>query len=134
MCSGYGGLDLAAESVTGGTTAWVVEYDPAPSRILAHRFPGVPNHGDLTTTDWAAVEPVDVLTAGYPCQPFSQAGKRRGTDDARHLWPYIADAVRVLRPRYVVLENVSGHLSLGTVPTRDSAMGKGHRTISSPAS
>ena len=47
MCSGYGGLDLAAESVTGGTTAWVVEYDPAPSRILAHRFPGVPNHGDL---------------------------------------------------------------------------------------
>lgn len=109
LCSGYGGLDLAL----GLPVAWHVEYDAAPSKILATRFPGVPNYGDLTAVDWAALEPVDVLTAGYPCQPFSHAGKRKGTNDDRHLWPYVADAVRVLRPGLVFLENVAGHLSLG---------------------
>ena len=71
------------------------------------------NLGDITTVDWSTVEPVDLLTAGYPCQPFSTAGRRKGTDDERHLWPHVADAVRVLRPRRAFLENVAGHLSLG---------------------
>lgn len=109
LCSGCGGLDLAL----GLPVAWHVEYEAAPSKILAARFPDVPNHGDLTALDWAELEPVDVLTAGYPCQPFSHAGKRQGTNDARHLWPHVADAVRVLRPRLVFLENVAGHLTLG---------------------
>jgi DNA (cytosine-5)-methyltransferase 1 len=56
---------------------------------------------------------VDILTAGYPCQPFSTAGNRKGTTDERHLWPYIKEAISVLRPRFAVLENVRGHLSLG---------------------
>jgi len=113
LCTGYGGLDLAAERFTGGDTSWVCEYDKHPSTILTQRFPGVPNLHDLTAVDWDTVEPVDVLTAGYPCQPFSHAGQRRGTDDHRHLWPHIADAIRVLRPGLVLLENVAGHLSLG---------------------
>lgn len=113
LCSGYGGLDMGVQSVLGGTVAWHVEYDRDPSKILAHHWPDVPNHGDVKLTDWAAVEPVDVLTAGYPCQPFSHAGKRKGADDPRHLWPDVARAVGVLRPGLVVLENVRGHVSLG---------------------
>lgn len=113
LCTGYGGLDMAVEAVTGMSTAWHVEYDAAPSLILAHRWPGVPNHGDVWHTDWQAVAPVECLTAGYPCQPFSNAGYRRGEHDERHLWPGIARAVGVLRPRLIVLENVAGHVSLG---------------------
>jgi DNA (cytosine-5)-methyltransferase 1 len=113
LCSGYGGLDMGVQAVYGGTVAWHVEYDRDPSKILAHHWPHIPNHGDVKTTDWANVEPVDILTAGYPCQPFSHAGKRKGTDDPRHLWPGVATAIRVLRPGLAVLENVAGHLSLG---------------------
>jgi len=113
LCTGVGGLDLAIEAHYGATPAWFAEFDPAPSKVLAHHWPDVPNHGDVWHTDWTAVEPVDVLTAGYPCQPFSYAGKRKGTDDPRHLWPGVAHAIGVLRPRLVVLENVRGHLSLG---------------------
>jgi DNA (cytosine-5)-methyltransferase 1 len=114
LCSGYGGLDLAVEAVFGQpVAAWHCENDPAPSRVLDAHWPGTPNLGDLTTVDWSTVEPVDVLDAGYPCQPFSHAGKRKGTDDERHLWPYVAAAIRGIRPRIVVLENVAGHRSLG---------------------
>jgi DNA (cytosine-5)-methyltransferase 1 len=113
LCSGYGGLDMGVRLAIGGTVAWHVEYDPDPSRILAHHWPDIPNHGDVKTTDWSAVEPVDVLTAGYPCQPFSHAGNRKGADDPRHLWPDVARAISCLRPRLVVLENVRGHVSLG---------------------
>ncbi|WP_382465472.1 DNA cytosine methyltransferase [Streptomyces noursei] len=113
LCTGYGGLDMAAQSVFGGTVAWVADPDPGASLILAHHHPQVPNLGDLTAVDWAGVEPVDVLTAGYPCQPFSTAGHRKGVADDRHIWPHIAGALRVLRPRIVVLENVANHLRLG---------------------
>ena len=113
LFSGYGGLDLAVTEVLGGTVAWHCEFDANPAAILAHHWPDVPNHRDVTAVDWTGVEPVDVLTGGYPCQPFSHAGKRRGEADERHLWPYVRDAISALRPRYVVLENVAGHLTLG---------------------
>jgi DNA (cytosine-5)-methyltransferase 1 len=123
LCSGYGGLDmgLALGLGTPVRVAWHVEYDgtnkkgelTGPKRLLAHRYPDIPNHGDVKTTDWNAVEPIDWLTAGYPCQPFSHAGLRKGTDDPRHLWPGVARAISVLRPRNVLLENVRGHVSLG---------------------
>ena len=104
---------MAVESVTGATPAWFVEYDAAPSKILAHHWPDVPNYGDVTNIDWSTMPPVDILTGGYPCQPFSQAGQRKGTTDERHLWPYVREAIRVLRPRLTILENVAGHRSLG---------------------
>ena len=113
LCTGYGGLDMAAEEVFGGTTAWVSDIDPGACQIIAHRMPGVPNIGDLTTADWATLPPVDIILGGYPCQPFSTAGRRKGTEDERHIWPYIATALRVLRPRIAVFENVAGHLRLG---------------------
>ena len=108
-----GGLDMAVEQVFGGRTVWHCELDPAASKVLSHRYPGVPNFGDVTAIDWDAVDPVDVMCGGYPCQPFSAAGQRKGTDDERHLWPYFAEAIRRVRPRYVVLENVAGHRSMG---------------------
>lgn len=113
LFSGYGGLDLAVEHLTGASQAWHSEIEPAAIAVHEAHWPGVENLGDVTTVDWSTVPPVDVLCGGYPCQPFSTAGKRQGTNDDRHLWPHVADAVRVLRPRLVLLENVAGHLSLG---------------------
>ncbi|MGW4878918.1 DNA cytosine methyltransferase [Streptomyces sp. NPDC004262] len=113
VCTGYGGLDMAVQQVFGGELAWVADNDPGAALILAHHYPRVSNLGDITALDWQQVEPVDVYIGGYPCQPFSTAGKRKGTKDARHLWPHIARALGVLRPRLAVFENVAGHLSLG---------------------
>ena len=92
---------------------WQCEVDPYACRVLAKHWPDVPNLGDITTVDWSTVEPPDVVCGGYPCQPFSLAGTRRGEDDPRHLWPWMRDAIRLLRPRYALLENVPGHLALG---------------------
>lgn len=114
LCSGYGGLDLAVEDFFGATTRFVAEVDVDASTVLASRFPMAANLGDIKCVDWwQFAGRVDILTAGYPCQPFSQAGLRRGTEDERHLWPWIAEAVRQIRPRVVVLENVAGHLRRG---------------------
>ena len=74
LCSGYGGLDAAVREVLGGELAFVADNDPDKSAILAYRFPGVPNLGDLEAVDWSAVEPVDVLTAGFPCTTFRAPG------------------------------------------------------------
>ena len=109
LFTGYGGLDTAV----GGELAWYAEIDKAACEVLANLHPGVPNLGDITKIDWTQVEPVDVLTGGYPCQPFSHAGLRKGKNDERHLWPYVLDAICAIRPRYAILENVSGHLTLG---------------------
>jgi DNA (cytosine-5)-methyltransferase 1 len=108
LFSGAGGLDMAVGHVFGATTAWHCEIDAAASKVLAHRYPGVPNHRDITTL--RDVEPVDVIAGGWPCQPFSLAGKRKGAADERALWPEVARTVRMVRPRFVVLENVSAVL------------------------
>ena len=112
LFSGIGGLELGLERA-GMTVAWQSEIDPFACRVLAKHWPDVPNLGDITKIEWSTVEPVDLICGGYPCQPFSLSGKRRGGRDNRHLWPFLAVAVRDLRPRWVVLENVTGHLSLG---------------------
>ena len=103
---------MAAEAYFNAETVWVSEIDKYASQVIEQRF-GVVNHGDLKTINWAEVEPIDILTAGYPCQPFSTAGNRKGENDERHIWPYIKEAISVLRPRFVILENVTGHLNLG---------------------
>jgi DNA (cytosine-5)-methyltransferase 1 len=113
LFSGAGQLDCAVERVFGATAVWHSEVDPAASKVLAAHWPGVPNLGDITVVDWSGVEPVDILCGGYPCQPFSSAGQRKGATDERHLWPYFAEAIRRVRPRFVVLENVAGHRAMG---------------------
>jgi DNA (cytosine-5)-methyltransferase 1 len=112
LCTGYGGLDLAVEAYFGAETVWCAEIDKHASQVIKERF-NIPNHGNIKEIDWAFLEPIDILTAGYPCQPFSHAGYRKGIDDERHIFPYILEAISILRPRWVILENVRGHLSLG---------------------
>lgn len=114
LFSGYGGLDLAVETVfPNASVRWYSEIEPHACTVLTHHLPRVPNLGNATTIDWTTPTKVDILTAGYPCQPFSSAGLRRGKHDERHLWPHVLRAIISLRPRLVVLENVTGHLSLG---------------------
>lgn len=113
LFAGYGGLGMGVQQVYGGEVAWVSEFDKGPSKILAHRFPGVPNHGDITKIDWSTVEPVDILTGGSPCQDLSHAGRRAGmTEGTRsNLWVAMREAIAQLRPPMVVWENVGGALS-----------------------
>ena len=112
LCTGYGGLDLAVEAHFNAETVWCAEFDKYASEVIKHHF-NVPNYGNIKTINWATLPKVDIITAGYPCQPFSHAGYRKGADDERHLFPYILEAISIIRPRFVVLENVRGHVSLG---------------------
>ena len=112
LFSGIGGLDLGLERA-GMRVIWQSEIEPYACRVLKKHWPEVVNHGDIKQIDWTRVERPDVICGGYPCQPFSQAGKRRGEEDPRHLWPWVKQAISELRPRYAILENVRGHLSLG---------------------
>lgn len=93
----------------GGRLAWVADPDPHIAAILAARMPGVPNLGDVRAIDWAAVEPVEVLTAGFPCQNISAAGRRAGIQNGARsgLWTDIVAGLRVLRPALLVVENVA---------------------------
>ena len=112
LCTGYGGLDMAVEAYFNAEMVWCAEIDKQASKLIDERF-NKPNLGDIKQIDWATLEPIDILTAGYPCQPFSHAGHRKGEDDKRHIWPNIKEAISNLRPSIVILENVRGHLSLG---------------------
>ncbi len=109
LCAGYGGLDLAVMAVLGARLAWCAESGRHAAAVLAARYPGVPNLGDITALDWAAVPPVDLITAGWPCQDISYSGPGAGiTKGTRSgLWLTIAAGLRQLRPAYVFLENVA---------------------------
>ena len=113
LFSGYGGLDLAVAKVTGAEVAWHCEWDDAPSKVLEKHFPGVPNYRDVSQVDWHSVEPVDILTGGFPCQDLSLAGKRAGMVEGTrsNLWSEFYKAIDILRPNLVVIENVRGLLS-----------------------
>lgn len=113
LFSGYGGLDLGVQSVLGGTTAWHCDFDTGPTKVLEHHWPDVPNLVDVTKVDWAAVEPVDVITGGSPCQDVSAAGKRAGMRAGTRsgLWASMCDAIDTIRPSLVVWENVRGAYS-----------------------
>lgn len=110
LCAGYGGLGMAVEEVFNAETAWFSEFDAAPSKILAHHWPDVPNYGDMTAIDWAAIEHVDIISGGTPCQDLSAAGKRKGmTEGTRsNLWVNMREAIAIQKPTYVVWENVTG--------------------------
>lgn len=117
LFSGYGGLELGVAAALGGTVAWHSEIDRGASAVLAHHWPDVPNLGDVSAVDWTDVEPVDVLTGGFPCQDISHAGARRGLvrdGDGRTrsgLWGEMLRAIVETEPRLVVIENVRGLLS-----------------------
>ena len=113
LFSGYGGLDLAVSKVLGAEVAWHCEWEDAPSKVLEANFPGVPNYRDVSTVDWESVEPVDILTGGFPCQDLSLAGKRAGLQEGTRsgLWSEFHKAITILKPKIVIIENVRGLLS-----------------------
>lgn len=113
LFSGYGGLDIGVQSVLGGHVVWHSDIDKSASAILKYHYPDIPNLGDISKVDWSTVEPIDVLTGGFPCQDVSTAGARRGLHNGTRsgLWSVMAEAIQALKPSLVVIENVRGLLS-----------------------
>ena len=112
LFSGIGGFDLAA-SWMGWKNAFHCEIDEFCSRVLKYHFPYSEHYGNIKTTDFTKWRgKIDVLSGGFPCQPFSVAGRRRGAEDDRYLWPEMLRAVREIRPAWIVGENVAGILTM----------------------
>ena len=135
LCAGYGGIELGLHrAVRGMRTIALCEIEAfAIANLVAKMEAGLmdpaPIWPDLKTFPWAAFrDRVDILTGGYPCQPFSAAGQRKGKQDPRHLWPFIADGIRLLRPKLCFFENVEGHISLGLSDVIEDLAGMGYRT------
>jgi len=112
LFSGIGGFALAAKWAGIETVAFC-EIEEFPRKVLEKNFPGVLIHSDIRDLDGSEYAGVDVITGGYPCQPFSLAGKRRGAEDDRHLWPEMRRVIAQAKPNWVVCENVYGHVSMG---------------------
>lgn len=111
LFSGIGGFDLAAAWM-GWDNAFNCEIDPFCRKILKFHFPNAVQYDDIRATDFTGWRGrIGILSGGFPCQPFSTAGKRRGTSDDRYLWPEMLRAIREIRPRWVVGENVRGIVS-----------------------
>ena len=135
LCSGYGGIDLGLRRVLPGlrTIAYAEIEEFAcgllASRMEAGQLDSAPIWTNLKTFPWAAFHgKVHILSGGYPCQPFSAAGKRLGAADPRHLWPFIADGIRAMRPELCFFENVEGHISLGLREVISELGSLGYRT------
>ena len=116
LCSGIGGFALGFEGAGLSKPVLFCDIEPWSRKVLAKHWPDVPIAHDVKelANDPARLVPdCDILTAGYPCQPFSVAGKQRGTEDDRHIWPFISQIIAHKRPAWCVLENVYGHVALG---------------------
>ena len=117
LFTGYGGLDMAVRMALdpSARVAWTSDVEPGPCRLAEVRWPGVPNLGDITQVNWAEVEPVDIICGGSPCQDLSLAGRRAGMASGTRsgLWEPMFEAIKTLRPRLVIWENVRGALTSG---------------------
>jgi DNA (cytosine-5)-methyltransferase 1 len=108
LFSGIGGFDLAAQWM-GWNNVFHCEWNEFGKKVLNYYWPNAISYDDITNTDFSIHrETIDILTGGFPCQPYSQAGKRLGKEDDRHLWPEMLRAIREIQPRYIVGENVFG--------------------------
>jgi len=125
LFSGIGGFALAARWAGIETVAFC-EIEDFPRKVLAKNFPGVPIHRDIHDLDGSEYAAVDLITGGYPCQPFSVAGNRRGSRDPRHLWPEMLRVIKQARPAWVVAENVKGHVTLGLDTVLDDLESEGY--------
>ena len=109
LFAGIGGFDLGLERA-GFTIGWQCEIDPYCQRVLAKHWPAVTRYSDITTTDWHAVRAVDLICGGFPCQPFSTASHGKRT--ASSLWPAMLAVVGIVKPTWVLVENVAGAANL----------------------
>jgi len=108
LFSGIGGFDLAAEWM-GWENVFHCEWNDFGKKLLNHYWPNSISYHDITKTDFSIHRgTIDILTGGFPCQPYSSAGKRLGKEDERHLWPEMLRAIREIQPRWIVGENVLG--------------------------
>lgn len=112
LFSGIGGFALAAQWAGFETVAFC-EIEDFPRKVLEKNFPGVPIHRDIRDLDGSEYEGIELITGGYPCQPFSSIGKQKGKDDPRHLWPEMLRIIKQARPAWVVAENVARHVTNG---------------------
>ena len=111
LFSGIGGFDLASEWM-GWENVFHCEWNEFGKKVLHHYWPNAESFDDITKTDFTKyANKIDILTGGFPCQPYSQAGKRQGKEDSRHLWPQMLRAIREIKPKYIVGENVFGLLN-----------------------
>jgi len=136
LFSGIGGFSLGLERTGGFETAAFCEFAEFPRKVLAKHWPNVPIFEDVRTLKGTDIDgPIDVICGGYPCQPFSTAGQRRGEKDDRHLWPEFNRLVAELRPSWVIGENVAGHISMGLDDVLSDLEGQGYaaRTFVIPA-
>lgn len=113
LFSGIGGFTLGLERTGGFETVAFCEIDRFCRRILNRHWPGVTIYDDIRTIKNDFREPIDVICGGYPCQPFSVAGNRKGKEDDRHLWPEMFDCIKEYRPHWVIGENVANHANMG---------------------
>lgn len=136
LFAGIGGFDLAASRVWGwDCVRWQVEIEPWARRVLAKHWPNVPRFGDIRELSGEELGPVDLVCGGFPCQPFSQAGRRLGEEDPRHLWPEMRRIVEAVRPGWVVGENVPPlrRMGLDQVCADLEALGYAVGTVGLPA-
>jgi len=111
LFSGIGGFDLAAHWM-GWNNVFNCDIEEFPRKVLKHHFPNAIQYADIKQTDFTIhAGQVDILSGGFPCQPFSIAGRRLGRDDERHLWPEMYRAIQEIRPKWIVGENVRGLLN-----------------------
>ncbi|WP_300877998.1 DNA cytosine methyltransferase [uncultured Bacteroides sp.] len=122
LFSGIGGPEIAAEMM-GWTNSFHCEINPFGRKVLDYWFPNSKSYEDITKTDFTEWRgKINVLTGGFPCQPFSCAGQQKGADDDRHLWPEMLRAIREIQPDWVVGENVAGILTM-VQPGSETALG-----------
>lgn len=126
LFAGIGGLDLGLEWAGFKTIAFV-ERDASCQHWLAQHWPGVPIHGDIHTFSGVPLRgSVELVCGGFPCQPFSVAGKQKGTEDERHLWPEMSRIIREVRPRWVLAENVPGLRTIAADLVLEDLEGQGY--------
>jgi DNA (cytosine-5)-methyltransferase 1 len=118
LFSGIGGFSLGLEATGGFETVAFCDIDQYPRQVLQKHWPHVKQYEDIKELNYERLKadgllPIDIITGGYPCQPFSVAGRKKGEDDPRHLWPEYFRLVKELRPTWVIGENVSRHIKLG---------------------
>jgi DNA (cytosine-5)-methyltransferase 1 len=126
LFSGIGGFALACRMVGGIETVGFCECDKYCQRVLAKHWPDVPICNDIHEMKGNEYGTIDIITGGYPCQPFSLAGKRKGEDDDRHLWPEVRRITEQARPRWLVCENVIGHVTMGLDQVLDDLASLGY--------
>ena len=126
LFSGIGGFSLGLERTGGFETVAFCEIEDYPRKVLAKHWPNVPIHKDIRELQADAVGHIDLICGGYPCQPFSLAGNRRGKEDDRHLWPEVARLMDAIRPTWGLFENVAGHINMGLDEVLSELEGQGY--------